>query len=99
MYRCFLLLLLVATAMTACFREDLRGDSTKSRDGKTYLIIEDDNGGQCGPMKVDDQVWPHAINEAGPITPGTHKIESGESGSVQIEVKPGMTYHFDYWGP
>lgn len=92
-------LLLAWLTLSSCFREDLRGDSTRSPDGKTYLVIKDDNGGACGPMKLDDQVWPHRINEPGPITPGIHKLECGDSGSVQIEVRAGKTYHFDYWGP
>ena len=94
-----LLLLFLFLGGVGCFREDLRGDSTRSPDGKTYLIIEDDNGGQCGPMKVDDRVWLHAINEPGPIAPGVHQVACGDSGTVQIQVREGMTYHFDYWGP
>lgn len=82
---------------TACSRRDLRGTISSSKDGKTYLVIADDNGGHCGPMKVDGKIWPHAIGEAGRIEPGDHSIECGAE--MGINVPPGVVYTFDYWGP
>ena len=84
-------------ATVSCAGHDLRGRSTPSADGQTYLVITDDNGGKCGPMRVDGAVWPHAIGTAGLIAPGTHVIACG--GDVSIRVDSGQTFRFDYWGP
>ena len=43
-------------AAVGCASRDLRGRSTPSKDGQTYLVIADDNGGKCGPMRVDGAV-------------------------------------------
>ena len=43
--------------LAACADDDIRGRSTPSSDGRTYLIIADDNGGKCGPMLVDGKRW------------------------------------------
>ncbi len=75
----------------------LRGSVKPSKDGNTYLIVADDNGGGCGPIKVDGVQWPHAINEAGSIKPGIHKIACG--GEIEFEIPVGTTFRFDYWGP
>lgn len=76
---------------------DLRGRIEPSRDGKTYLAILDDNGGQCGPMLVDGTKWRYAIGKVGPIAPGRHRIECGTD--IEIDIAPGTTFSFDYWGP
>ncbi len=76
---------------------ELRGRYKSSPDGKTYLVIEDDNGGQCGPLLVDKKVWPHVLYSKGEIEPGERNIECGTW--MGITVKEGTTYYFNYWGP
>ena len=75
----------------------LRGSTIESSDGRTYLSILDDNGGGCGPIQVDGQVWPHKIGVPGLISPGIHRIECG--GELEFEIPPGVIFSFDYWGP
>jgi len=87
----------VLAGVSACGDDTLRGSSTKSNDGGTYLIVSDDNGGQCGPLLVDGKQWPYRIGERGPIAPGVHQIQCG-TGSA-FEVKQGTVFTFDYWGP
>jgi hypothetical protein len=81
----------------ACGESDLRGSFAASRDGKTYLAVVDDNGGHCGPIKVDGKLWPHPIGEVGQINPGRHTIECG--GEIGFDIRPGVVYKFSYWGP
>ena len=81
----------------ACTDQDLRGSSTASPDGKTYLVVADDNGGHCGPIKVDGKPWPYAIGKAGRIDPGSHTIECG--GAITFNIGSGVVFKFDYWGP
>ena len=76
---------------------ELRGRYKPSTDGKTYLVIEDNNGGKCGPLYVDQKIWPHSLNNAGEIKPGDHIIECGVDNGIYI--KEGTIYYFDYWGP
>jgi hypothetical protein len=92
-----ILLILTATAVVGCSSRDLRGRSTPSTDGHTYLIIADDNGGRCGPLLVDGAQWPHALGVAGPVRPGEHTIACGTH--VVIRIDSGATFRFDYWGP
>jgi len=81
----------------ACDDGYLRGHVETTSDGKTYLAIEDDNGGKCDPILVDSKIWPYKIGEAGLINPGPHKIECG--GWLTFEIPQGVIFHFDYWGP
>lgn len=78
---------------------DLRGHSFRSRDGKTSLVVDDVNGGSCGPLKVDGRIWRYPIHTPGPIEPGIHKIECGEGSWSEFKIRPAHTFHFDYWGP
>ena len=55
------------------------------------------HGGGCGAFSVDDKRWPHQLHEAGEIMPGTRTIKCG--GEIDIEIKPGNIYYFNYWGP
>ena len=80
-----------------CGESDLRGTWSPSKDGNTYLAVVDDNGGYCGPIKVDGKVWPHKIGEAGRIQPGNHTIACG--GEIGFDIRPGVIYRFNYWGP
>lgn len=100
--------LLLAAAIGALLllnhREHPRGSVSRSGDGKTYLSIDDDNGGRCGDMVVDGAFWPYAIGEAGPIEPGQHSIHCGspndpDTNSISVEVPEGVLFRFDYWGP
>ena len=92
-----LILLTVVVSVAACDDGYLRGSVTQSSDGKTYLAVVDDNGGKCGPIIVDGKLWPYKIGEAGPIAPGSHKIECG--GWVNFKIPQGVVFRFDYWGP
>ena len=76
---------------------ELRGRYIESIDGKTYLVIEDNNGGECGPIYVDRKIWSHGLNEKGEVQPGRHSIECGTGNS--FVVKEGTTFYFNYWGP
>jgi hypothetical protein len=76
---------------------ELRGRYKTSPDGKTYLVIEDDNGGKCGPLYVDKKLWPYGLNEKGEVVPGDHSIECGTW--MGVTIKEGTIYYFDYWGP
>lgn len=97
MKRILVVLLLAGLLGIACRHGDLRGSYSASRDGKTYLAVADDNGGHCGPLKVDGKIWAHPIGEAAPIEPGTHTISCGEE--IGFEIPPGVVYKFNYWGP
>ena len=87
----------IAFLIAACGDGDLRGASERSKDGGTYLVVADGNGGQCGPLLVDGKPWPYRIGEPGPIAPGAHQIFCGVGSA--FDVKSGMVYTFDYWGP
>jgi hypothetical protein len=89
--------LIIVAGIGCCGECELRGKVTDSKDGRTYLIIADDNGGQCGPMLVDGKRWPHPIDSAGAVTPGDHVIECGTD--ITVRVDSGKTFRFDYWGP
>jgi hypothetical protein len=95
--------LLAALALTsACDDGELRGHSKRSSDGKTYLVVEDDNGGACGPMIVDGVKWPHRLHRPGPVSPGKHVITCGddlEGAGIEFHIRAGTTFYFDYWGP
>ena len=91
-----ILILLIAFALgSACASRDLRGWWKSSPDGKTYLVIEDDNGGRS--CTFDGQPWPHSKGQRAEIEPGEHKL--GCQAEVGFSVKAGMEFHFDYWGP
>ncbi|PKM32119.1 MAG: hypothetical protein CVV08_14250 [Gammaproteobacteria bacterium HGW-Gammaproteobacteria-12] len=86
---------IVATDADATY--ELRGRYKPSPDGKTYLVIEHDNGGGCGTLSVDGKPWPYRLNKAGEIAPGTRTIRCGTE--IAIEIKTGNIHYFDYWGP
>jgi hypothetical protein len=92
-----LLILLIGFTFVGCANRELRGKVKPSPDNKTYLVIEDDNGGGCGPIFIDGKVWGFDIGEKGMIESGEHIIECG--GEIGFIIKKGTTFHFDYWGP
>ena len=93
----FCCLLLTATIITGCKERVLRGHVVASADGQTYLVVEDNNGGGCGPIMVDGKKWPHPLHVPGIIRPGSHVIACG--GEIGFEIRKGTIFHFDYWGP
>lgn len=78
---------------------ELRGRYQPSADKKTYLVMEDNNGGQCGALMIDNQIWPYAINTKAAVSAGLHRIACGSGNALEISIKQGTTYYFDYWGP
>lgn len=95
-----LLLLVGLACIVACGDGELRGHSETSPDGRTYLVIEDDNGGACGKLTVDGSEWTRPKGTAGEIAPGEHTIKCGEGDSgIQFSVRSATTFFFDYWGP
>jgi hypothetical protein len=86
-----------------CDDGHLRGAVTPSTDGKTYLAVVDDNGGECGPIYVDGRPWKKPLEEPREIRPGVHKIAcepvQGDDGSISFRVPAGVVFRFDYWGP
>jgi hypothetical protein len=66
-----------------------------SPDGKTYLVVDDDNGGACGSILVDGRQWSSPVHGAGAIAPGLHIIECGKK--IKVKIKEGTTFHFDDW--
>jgi hypothetical protein len=93
-------LTVLTVVLAACTRGELRGSTSASPDGRTYLKVVDDNGGMCGPIRVDGKTWPHPKDKAGLIAPGTHTIECGRGGGkIEFNVPKGVVFSFDYWGP
>lgn len=76
---------------------ELRGWYKPTQDGKTYLVIEDDNGGECGPLLVDKKEWLHGLGSEGEVEFGTRTIECGTV--LSITVQEGTVYYLNYWGP
>jgi hypothetical protein len=74
------------TITVGCSDGDLRGKSIPSTDGGTYLVIDDDNGGQCGPIKVDGREWNHEIHAPGPIEAGVHRIRDSSKRDVSLRL-------------
>jgi hypothetical protein len=82
--------------LAGCFHRELRGTIKRSTDKGTYLVVLDKDSPNSD-VYVDGVRWPHSFGEKGIISPGSHKITCG--GTVQIEVKEGTVFRFDYWGP
>lgn len=76
----------------------LRGNAVDSKDGKTYLAV-DDTHDPGGPCTLDGKAWTYKQGEPGEIAPGVHQIKCGHSGQVEFEVPPKVIFHFNYWGP
>ena len=93
----FYLGLLLILTLVSCGDGILRGWEEKSDDGLTYLVIQDNNGGECGILFVDGKEWKYGIDVKGRVEPGLHTIECG--GAIEFEIKEGTIFYFDYWGP
>lgn len=92
---CFLLISIVT--MIGCQKRDLRGKAEPSKDGQTYLVVDDDNGGACGQIFIDGKQWTHKTHEQGTITPGRHTIKCGTE--IEFEIQQATIFYFNYWGP
>ena len=92
--RKFIFLLLILS----CGKKDLRGESTPSADGNTYLLIAESPG--CATFSVDGKPWPHGVGVRGAVSAGRRELSCSDgSNQIQFEVKQGQTFRFDYWGP
>jgi hypothetical protein len=90
-----ILLVYLAFYFYAFQNNDLRGWWKSSNDGKTYLVIDDPDGGApTSRFVLDGRPWPHAFGERGEIVAGCHDLDE-----IEFCVKQGVEYHFDYWGP
>jgi len=93
-------LLSVLILFQGCTSRDLRGWWKSSDDGKTYLVIDPDDGIPAGTRNqctLDNHIWPYQIGERGEVEPGEHEL--GCTAKVGFSVHAGTEYHFDYWGP
>lgn len=89
---------LLSLSATMCTYDGiLRGREEKSQDGKTYLVIEDDNEGACDSLLIDGHPLKYKIGEAIEISPGVHSIECG--GKIEFRIREKTIFYFDYWGP
>jgi hypothetical protein len=93
-------LVLVATVvgLFACADRELRGTTSPSADGETYLSIVDD-GAICEGLEVDGDPWTHGLDRAARISPGTHEIGCSGEALLSFEIEEGVVFEFDYWGP
>ena len=86
-----------------CFtapERNLRGSFVPSEDKKTYLIVLDNNSGNCEPLMVDGKEWTLNTTEKSEIAPGEHRIQCGEGDSgIGFIIPEATVYSFDYWGP
>ena len=89
---------IVALTLFGCSgNTQLRGIVEKSTDGHTYLVVADDNGGQCGALLLDGTPWKHGLNVRGRVAPGIHRLECGTS--LEFRIDSGIVFTFNYWGP
>ncbi len=93
--RVFSFIALIAV-LSSCFNRELRGKIRKSEDNATYLVIEE----RCdadNKIFVDGKEWTFEIGKKGKISPGKHTLICGSG--LDIEIKKGTVFHFEYWGP
>ena len=84
--------------LAGCTDRDLRGSGSDSPDGGTYLVVEP-NGPAC-ERRIDEEPWPYAVGEPGPVDSGVRSVDCGRDGyGVGVDVRVGTTYRPDYWGP
>lgn len=90
--------ILITTMIVTTRNRDLRGNWSASKDGKTYLVIDNVDGYLGRQIIVDEAPWLSPIGQAGRIEPGTHWI--GCCGwEIGFDIRPGVVYRFTYWGP
>jgi hypothetical protein len=89
---------LLVPLILSCAKKDLRGQSTPSADGRTYLVIAESPG--CAAFSVDSKGWPHGVGVRGAVPAGRHELSCSDgSNQIQLEINRGQTFRFDYWGP
>ena len=69
-----------------CEREHLRGRAEASADGRTYLVIEDDNGGAADACLWTTASGPLQINRPHPISPGQTKMQRDRHEFSAVEM-------------
>lgn len=90
----------VLVAAGGCRDRDLRGWSESSPDGASYLVVEAVEGPECEQLLVDGSLWQYGLGNRGPLAPGRHEIACGSAeASIEFSIRPGTTFHFEYWGP
>jgi hypothetical protein len=100
MLRSTFVALIAQAVLSGCAERNVRGEWVRSQDGGTYLVVDEQDGPACNTIYIDKQRWPHKLHEAGKISPGTHQISCApDAAYLAFEARPGMTYHFNYWGP
>ena len=87
---------LLLGCLAGCDDGSLRGSIANSADGKTYLLVADDQDG-CA-VSVDGKPWPTRPPARRPIAAGTHVIACGEA-EIEFDIPEGVVFTFDYWGP
>ena len=85
-------------ALAACSGREPRGTTHASNDGGTYLVVTDDNAGNCGLVSIDGKHWPHGLDERAPISAGDHTLRCQDS-EYSFNVAKGSVFKFNYWGP
>jgi hypothetical protein len=80
-----------------CEEREFRGRIVRSAEGQTYIIVDDDSAGKCGPMMVDGKEWPYTLHAPELIKPDSHVIMCGRE--VKLDIKKGTTFHFDFGPP
>lgn len=91
------LIAMTTVVALACVSRSTRGWWEHSSDGKTWLVIEDDNRTACRQIEIDGKPWPYAVHQRGSIEPGVHTMRCGVE--IKFEIRAGTVFHFDYWGP
>ena len=88
-------IILTIAVLAGCSEVHLSGTLEPSEDGKTYLAIDDNNGGHCESILVDGEVWSHPVKEPAQIEPGVHYIQCGSK--VEVDIPEATLFHFNHW--
>ena len=91
----FLIFSLILIGFCTDSNRHLRGFTTPTKDGFTYLKIVEKHF--CDQILIDGKIWQYPINEAGRIEPGKHIIDC--NGEIGFTIPEKVVFNFDYWGP